>query len=438
MTTIKPFRGVRYNLQKIPDLSAVVSQPHDRVESLKDQYYNLSPYNVIRLIKGREFPGDDEHVNVYSRARDTYHTWLQDGILLRDQTPCLYILRQTFRLPDGSLRVRQGLIAAMELTRFDEGIVLPHERTLSGSRRDRLNLLRSVATNFSGVFILYPGGSINPLVASITEQPPVWEARELLEHEVLQQFWVVTQPEVIAAVAEEMAPRRNLIIADGHHRYETSLAYRDEMRAKYPEAPPNVGFNYRSVVLVSMDDPGLVILPTHRLVHTDRRLSGTEVLERAKEYFDVTPVESRSELESRLSAAQSSSRPCFGFYGGATALLTLRNADMMDRLAPERSSEWRRLDVAVLHELFIEQVLGINKQAVADHEPVEFLRDAQPGYEAVDQGKAECLLLMNPTRLEQVQACSAAGERMPQKSTDFYPKVISGLVALPVGVEERL
>jgi uncharacterized protein (DUF1015 family) len=438
LTTIKPFRGVRYNLQKIPDLSAVISQPHDRVESMTDQYYDLSPYNVIRLIKCREQPGDGERDNVYSRARDTYHTWLQEGILIRDRAPALYILRQTFRLPDGRRLARQGLIAAMELTRFDEGIVLPHERTLSGSRRDRLNLLRSVATNFSSVFILYPGGSINDLVAPITEQPPVWEARELLEHEVLQQFWVVTEPEVIAAVAEELAPRRNLIIADGHHRYETSLAYRDEMRAQYPEAPLNAGFNYRSVVLVSMDDPGLVILPTHRLVHADRRMSGAEVLERAKAYFEVTPVESRTELESRLKAAQASSRSCFGFYGGTTALFTLRDAGAMDRLAPDRSSEWRRLDAAVLHELFIEQVLGIDKQAVADHEPVEFLRDAQAGYDAVDQGKAEFLLLMNPTRLEQVQACSAAGERMPQKSTDFYPKVISGLVALPVGVEERL
>jgi uncharacterized protein (DUF1015 family) len=165
LTTIKPFRGVRYNLQKIPDLSAVVSQPYDRVENLKDQYYDLSPYNVIRLIKGREQPGDGERDNVYSRARDTYHTWLQEGILIRDQAPALYILRQTFRLPDGRRLARQGLIAALELTRFDEGIVLPHERTLSGSRRDRLNLLRAVATNFSGVFILYPGGSIDNLAA---------------------------------------------------------------------------------------------------------------------------------------------------------------------------------------------------------------------------------------------------------------------------------
>jgi uncharacterized protein (DUF1015 family) len=243
---------------------------------------------------------------------------------------------------------------------------------------------------------------------------------------------------VIAAVAEEMAPKRNLIIADGHHRYEMSLQYRDEMRAKYPDAPPNAGFNYRSVMLVSMDDPGLVILPTHRLIHSYTRMSGAEALERAKEYFQVTRVANRAELGTMLRAAQASSQPCFGFHDGTSAVLRLRSTETMERLLPDRTPEWRRLDVAVVHELFIEQVLGIDKQAVADHQYVEFLRDAQVGYEAVSRGKAEFLLLMNPTRIEQVQTCTAAGERMPQKSTDFYPKVISGLVALPVGVEERL
>jgi uncharacterized protein (DUF1015 family) len=422
MATIKPFRGVRYSV-KIPDLSAVVSQPHDRVEGLQDKYYDQSPYNVIRLIKGKERPSDGENDNTYTRARDAYRSWVREGILTRDQSPALYVLRQTFSLPDGSVRGRLGLIAALELARLDEGIVLPHERTFTVSMSDRLSLLRAAAMNFSSVFTLYPGGQVNDLLAPITERPPAREFHELLEHEVLQQFWVVTDPDVIAAVVEEMAPQRNLIIADGHHRYETSLMYRDEMRAKHPDAPPTAGFNYRSVMLVSMDDPGLVILPTHRLIHSYTRMSGAEALERAKEHFQVTPVADRAEMEAALRTAQASYQPCFGFHDGASAVLT---------------PQWRKLDVAVVHELFIEQVLGIDKQAVADHRYVEFLRDAQAGYEAVSQGKAEFLLLMNPTRIEQVRTCSVAGERMPQKSTDFYPKVISGLVALPVGVEERL
>lgn len=438
MAIIKPFRGVRYNLDRIGDPSTVISQPHDKVQGLQEQYYSLSPYNVIRLIKGLEQPGDNEHNNVYTRARDTYRAWVREGILVREQVPAFYVLRQTFRLPDGSSRTRQALIAALELSRFDEGIILPHERTLRDSMVDRINLLRTAEMNFSSVFVLYPGNRINELLASATAQPPLFEAREMLEHDVVQQFWAVTDPQVITAIAEEMVPKRNLVIADGHHRYETSLAYRDEMRARYPDAPPNAGFNYRSVALVSMDDPGLVILPTHRLIHSPNSLRGAQALDRAKEYFDVKPVPDRAALERAVQAARGTPCTCFGFHDGTQAVLTLRDPGVMERLLPERSPAWRSLDTAVVHELFIERVLGIDKQAVAERNVVEFLRDPQQGYDAVDRGKADYFLLMNPTHIEQVRACSLAGERMPQKSTDFYPKIISGLVALPVGVEERL
>jgi uncharacterized protein (DUF1015 family) len=438
MATIKPFRGVRYNLDKTADLSAVISQPHDKVQGLQEQYYDLSPYNVIRLIKGLEQPGDDERENIYTRACDTYRAWLRDGIMVREQSSALYVLRQTFHLPDGSVKARQALIAALELARLDEGVVLPHERTLRDSMLDRLSVLRAMATNFSSVFVLYPGNRINELLMSATAQPPLFQAHELLEHDVLQQFWAVTDPQMIVAIAEEMAPKRNLIIADGHHRYETSLMYRDEMRAQHPDAPPNAGFNYRSVALVSMDDPGLVILPTHRLVHSPTHMQGADALERAKAYFDVTPVADQAALEAAVRAARGTPRTCFGFHDGTSAMLTLRDPDVMEHLLPERSLAWRTLDTAVVHELFIERVLGIDKQAVAERNVIEFLRDPQKGYDAVSQGRADCLLLMNPTHIEQVRACSTASERMPQKSTDFYPKIISGLVALPVGVEERL
>jgi uncharacterized protein (DUF1015 family) len=260
----------------------------------------------------------------------------------------------------------------------------------------------------------------------------------MFEHEVLQEFWAITDPNVVAAVMEEMAPRRHLIIADGHHRYETALKHRDEMRARYPEASANAGFNYRMVTLVSMQDPGLVILPTHRLIESYGGMSTKEILNRAKEYFDVTPMADRAALEQAITTARNSHRPRFGFHNGTSAVLALRDASAMERLLPERTPDWRTLDVAVLHELFIERVLGINKEHVKRKEGIEFLRDPQMGYEAIEQGRAACLLLMNPTRIDQVQACSAAGERMPQKSTDFYPKMISGLVALPVGTEEQL
>jgi uncharacterized protein (DUF1015 family) len=440
MATIKPFRGVRYNPQKISDLSTVVSQPHDRVRhGLQDRYYEQSPYNIARIIKGKEYAGDDEQNNPYTRARDAFRSWQQEGVLMREDAPALYVLRQTFTLADGSTRTRQALIAALELAHFEEGIVLPHERTLAKSMTDRLNLLHATAANFGCIFMLYPGGGINSLLDSaIAGQSPL-EMRELFENEVHQQFWTVTDPDVLAAVVEEMAPRRNLIIADGHHRYETGLKYQDEMRGQHPGAPSNAGFNYTQVALVSMDDPGLVILPTHRLVRAHDDMRGAEVLEKAKEYFEVAPVADRQALEAALRAGLGPHpRPFFGYHDGASAVLTLRDPDTMAHLLPDRTPDWRMLDVAVVHELFIERVLGISKEEVSQNGHVEFLRDTQMGYDAVARGEADYLLVMNPTRIEQVRACTAAGERMPQKSTDFYPKMISGLVALPVDAEEQL
>jgi uncharacterized protein (DUF1015 family) len=404
---------------------------------LQEKYYAQSPYTIVRIIKGKEEPGDHGESNVYTRARDDYQTWLEAGILLREKTPALYILHQTVTLPDGSRRTRKGLVAALELSRFDEGIVLPHERTHSGPKVDRLNLMRATQANFGHIFMLYPGNGINQVLEEAIAKTEGFELQELFEHDVLQQFWVITDPQVLAAVVEEMAPKSNLIIADGHHRYETALNYRDEMRAKYPEAPPNAGFNYRMVTLVSMEDPGLVILPTHRLIHSYGRMQGAEALEQAKEYFVVERVDDRSGLEAALAQA-SPDRPRIGFYDGSFAVLTLKAPDVLALLLPDRAADWRLLDVTVLHEVFIERVLGIDKGAVERKENIEYLRDAQMGYDAVDGGEADFLMVMNPTRMEQVQACTEADEKMPQKSTDFFPKVISGLVAMPIGPEERL
>jgi len=438
MATIRPFEGVRYNPEKIPDLSAVISQPYDRVRhGLQDKYYDLSPYNIVRIIKGKEQAGDGEGSNVYTRARDTYEAWLEEGVLMREEVPALYVLHQSFTLPDGSTRTRKGLIAAFELSRFDEGVVLPHERTLSGPKVDRLNLMRATETNFGHIFMLYPGDRINELLGAAIEGQEGFELHELFERDVTQGFWAVTDADVIAAVVEEMAPRRNLIIADGHHRYETALNFRDEMREKHPDTPSNAGFNYRMVTMVSMEDPGLVILPTHRLIHSYGRMDGGEALERAKAYFDVARAADRAAMEAALAEARPA-QPRFGFYDGTYAVLTLQDAAAMERVVPDRAPSWRLLDVSVLHELFIERVLDIDKAAVERKENIEYLRDPQMGYDAVDEGEADFLLVMNPTRMEQVRACTAADEKMPQKSTDFFPKVISGLVMRPIGAEERL
>jgi uncharacterized protein (DUF1015 family) len=441
MANIAPFRGIRYNPHKVGDLSKVVTQPYDRVRyGLQEQYYELHPYNIVRIIKGYEYDIDGPDHNVYTRANDYYRTWLDAGYLLRDTGPALYVYHQTFALPDGTELTRKATIAALELVDFREGIVLPHERTLSGPKVDRLNLLRATAVNFGQIFMLYPDAEnrINSLLdAAIVGRPADVDVRELFEKDVRQQVWVVFDPETIAAVVAEMARKRGLIIADGHHRYETALNFRNEMRLKHPGAAANAGFNYRMVTLVSMDDPALTILPTHRLIISYAAKPTAQILAEAGQYFEVTPLGGRADLESAMAEATPSDRR-IGFYDGAYHLLRLRDPQSMAKAVPDRAPEWRMLDVSILHELLIERVMGISKEQVESKENIDYHRDLDAALAEVDGGRAVCVFIMNPTRIEEVKACSEKDEKMPQKSTDFYPKVITGLVAMAVGADERL
>jgi uncharacterized protein (DUF1015 family) len=440
MAMIKPFRGIRYNPESIGDLSSVISQPYDRVRyGLQDEYYAQSDYTVVKIIKGREFETDDDDDNVYTRGRDYLRAWLDDGIMVRETTPALYVLHQTFTLPDGQQYTRKAFTNALQLSTFDEGIVLPHERTLSGPKLDRLNLVRATQTYFGNIFMLYPDEEtrVNTVLEQAVENLAPFVVQELFESDVEQRFWIVTDPQVIAQVEAEIAPKRNLIIADGHHRYETAIDYRDEMRAKVPGAPADAAFNFRMVTLVSMSDPGLVILPTHRLIHSYASKTSKQVIEDAKKYCDVEAVAGRAALEAALAKATPEA-PRIGFYDGDYSVFTLKSPDVMARIAPERDAAWQMLDVSILHEVLIERVMGVSKESVERKENIEYLRDVGMGYEQVDQGDANFLFVMNPTRMTQVRACTAAGAKMPQKSTDFYPKIISGLVAMPCGPEEKV
>ncbi|MBN1661955.1 MAG: DUF1015 domain-containing protein, partial [Anaerolineae bacterium] len=424
MATVKPFRGVRYNPNKVGGLSKVVSQPYDRVRyGLQEQYYDLHPYNIVRIIKGKEHPDDDAAENVYTRARDYYQAWLDAGYLLRDTESAFYVYCQTFTLPDGTELTRRAYIGALELAEFNEGIVLPHERTLSGPKVDRLNLLRATAVNFGQIFMLYPDkeNRINAILdAAVAGRPADIDVRELLEKDVRQQVWVVSDPEVVAQISAEMAPKEGLIIADGHHRYETALNYRNEQRAHHPDAPANAAFNYCMVTLVSMDDPGLTILPTHREINNYAARTTGEVLDAARRYFYVAKMADRAELEAALPEERPSERK-IGFYDGGYYLLTLKEPAVMDEIVPDRAREWRTLDVSILHELLIEHIMGISKEQVEAKENIDYHRDLDLALQRVDAGEAQAVFIMNPTRMNEVKACSDRGEKMPQKSTDFYP-----------------
>ncbi len=406
MATIAAFRGIRYNPNKVGDLSKVVSQPYDRIgPDLQDKYYDLHPYNVTRLIKGREYDDDQPDHNVYTRAGEYYQTWLDAGYLLPETRPALYVYRQTFTLPDGRQRTRKAFLTAFQLAEFEEGIVLPHERTLSGPKVDRLNLLRATALNFELIFMLYPDPQrqIDTLFdEAIGGRPADVDVHELFEQDVRQQMWVITAPDVLAAVAGEMSAKTGLIIADGHHRYETALNYRAEMRKQHPKAPARAAFNYALVSMVSMDDPGLVILPTHRLIHDYAAKTPGQILADAAEYFEVTPLPDRAALEAALSQATADDRR-IGFYDGSYHLLRLKSAEIMDQVVPDRAAEWRQLDVSILHELLIERVMGITKQAGGGQDLPRLLPRPEPG-----AGRGGC----RPAR----RACLSSTRRASSRS----------------------
>jgi len=440
MAKIAPFQGVRYNPRRFEKLDLTVSLPYDRIKGdLQEEYYRLDEHNIVRIIKGKASPGDTETDNQHARAREFYEEWLKEGILIRDPKPAIYGYSQEFRLPSGEFAARNALIAALQLTDYQEGIVLPHERTLSGPKIDRLNLLRATAVNFGLIFMVYPGDKIGEILAPHLSRQPDINLYAVGEAEVRHALRVIDDQETIVAIQAEMEPKRNLIIADGHHRYETALAYRDEMRQKTPAWEPDMAFNYRMVGLVSMDDPGLTILPTHRLMHSIPNWKTAEFLAKAEEFFEVSPVEGKGELFSKL-AQVAAKEHVFGFFDGqGYHLLRLKDEGVMDRFAEaSRAREWKALDVTILHELLIERVLGIDKEKVKRQENINYIRDAEQGIEAVQGGQAQFVFFLNPTKIGQVRACSGVGEKMPQKSTDFYPKMISGLVMMPVGREERL
>ena len=441
MAIVKPFKGIRYHPERIPDLSQVVSQPYDRIQhGLQDRYYQLNDHNIVRVIKGIEFPDDSEEKNVYTRARDYLNRWLEQGVLMREPEPALYVLHQEFPLPNGNLVTRKALISALKLVRFDEGIVLPHERTLSGPKVDRLKLTQATQTYFGNIFMLFPDptNAITAILESALNREPDADVREMYEKDVRQRFWVVTDPGIIAAVTEEMRPKHNLVIADGHHRYETALNYRDEQRTQYPDAPADVGFEHLMVALVSMSDPGLIILPTHRLINNYHRMGSHELLEELGNHFEITELPSRQALELKMQDEIGEVGRIGLVIPQGLYHLKLEDRSIMEQLTPDRVPSWRELDVSILHELILEHLMGLTKESIERKENIEYLREPDMGYDQIAAREAQFMFLLNPTRMEQVIACTQAGEKMPQKSTDFYPKVITGLTFLSVSPDERL
>ena len=443
MAEIRPFRALRYDLEKAGEISGdfpteislLTCPPYDIISaSERRSYLAQNPYNIIRL----ELPeASSRSENPYEQAGETLREWLRDGILKADMDEGIYIYEEEFldQVTRGETKKLRGMICRVRLEEFSAGVVLPHEETLSKAKEDRFRLMRATGCNFSQVYSLYRDEQhvtrqrLDNLAASCA---PRYDFSDGL---VTHRLWVVNDPVAIEALREDFADRK-LYIADGHHRYETALRYRNTLREENQYCP---GADYVMMMLVDMEDDGLVVFPTHRLIGGLEHFDGSALVESCGEWFSTEPKANREETEQALAEYYTEGLHAFGFFDGNNwSTLVLQDAAVMDGLLPDLSIPSRRLDVTILHTLILEKLLGIDKANMAAQKNLFYTRSAEEAEQSVVAGESQCCFLLNPTRVKEIGDVAAAGEKMPQKSTYFYPKLITGLVVNPLFEPERL
>jgi uncharacterized protein (DUF1015 family) len=428
MAEIIPFKALRYDSRQVK-LEDVLTQPYDKITpEMQAKYYERSPNNLVRIILGKPGETDTSSFNVYTRAAEYLHDWRSAGLLKQESTPAIFVYSQTFIVPGTREAVeRRGLIALGRLHDYSDGVVFRHEQTLSKPRQDRLNLLRATRAHFGQIFMLYsdPESEIESLLHTRTKEEP--ESSVLDEYETLHRLWRIDDPALIAAVQQKMHSKK-LLIADGHHRYETALAYRDERRAETSNSGSNAPYEYVMMTLVPMESPGLVILPTHRIVHGLSTFDRENMLEHAARFFDIDRIDLRTESRSATTLLGEAGAHCTAFVAVTRQgpyLMRAKKTPVREALS-ELPARQRELDVVQLHRILLERILGISEEAIRNQEHVRYERDAFQAISWVRQG-ANVAFLMNPARIEQVSEIAFAGDVLPQKSTDFYPKLLSGL-----------
>lgn len=430
MAEIRPFRALRYT-PEAGNMAELVCPPYDIIsESQRLAYLKRNPHNIIRL----ELPRDGE--DPYAQAGETLRSWMEEGILRQDDQAAFYVYEIVFDLEGmsdisglaGGQRSVAGLIAQVHLEEFSKGIVLPHEETLSKAKTDRFNLMKATGCNFSDIYALYmdDGGEMETgdVLALVMREQPLTELTD--EAGLVHRLWAVTDPALVDSIQKRFADTK-LYIADGHHRYETALNYRNYLREQ--GVPEGTDADYVMMMLVEMSHPGLVVFPTHRLLRGLQGFDPHALTEACRADFEVTPGIPVDSLDEMLENAYQAGQKAFGFYtGGDTfTLLTLKDTAVMDALLPELSPVSRQLDVNVLHSLILERLLGIDKENMKNQVNLTYTRSLREALDGVEAGVYQACFILNPTRVEEIRDVASAGEKMPQKSTYFYPKLITGL-----------
>lgn len=437
MANIKAFKGVRYNKQVVGDLNDVMAPPYDVIpDDLRDELYNKSEFGSIRLILGKEYDTDSDADNRYTRAKSDLDSFMDKNAMVRDEKPAIYYKEQEYTGADGTKKTRKGFIVRVELEEFGKGRIYPHEKTLSGPKKDRLAIMKLCKGNLSSIFGIYgKSDSNNPTdikgllkeAATKLGEPQIDVVG--VQDDVPTKLWVVTDTDVIAKVTDAMKDR-SLYIADGHHRYETALNYRNFRREEAGSFDGTEDFNFIMMYLTGMEDEGLDVFPTHRVVHSFKDFDLDRLLTDAKEYFDIEIEADEKEFVEKLETG--SKKTSFGlkaigddkFY-----ILRLKNLEIMDGLFGDKLPKvYKSLDVVVLHSLLLNKVLGISNEDQEKQTYLKYVKGTEPALEETKNTANTAVFFMNPTSVADVEAVSDAGLLMPQKSTFFYPKLLSGVV----------
>src|SRR5256714_4502641 len=437
MAQVQPFRAFRFNASRV-SFDRVLTQPYDKISpAMQERYYGSDPHNLIIVEKGRALPDDSSEDNIYTRAAAALQDWIRNHIVTQDPAPAFYSYSQEYTVPGSSeRRTRRGFIGAGKLEDYSARVVFRHEQTLSGPKADRLELLRHTRTHTGQLFMLYSDAAarVDALLDAAARRTPEVEVRD--EYEVAHRLWPVTNAKVIETIQNEMADKK-LVIADGHHRYETALAYRDECRARDGRVDRNAPYEKVMMTLFNTMGKGLTILPTHRVVANVTDFSFERFRTALADAFDwnsypfggaADRAEAYKHFRSDLTGRGKEQR-AIGVYagGGSFYLCLLKKEADLEALLPGLSAAQRQLDVVLLHRLILERGLGILPDAVKAEKNITYEREMDTAIAEVDQGRAQICFLLNSVSVETVAGMAMAGEVLPQKSTDFFPKLMSGI-----------
>ncbi len=419
MAEIRPFRGVRFDSDKAGSLEELICPPYDIISAQqREEYVERNPNNIVRL----ELPiAEDGVSDPYEAASNLLKSWMDSGVMVRDAKPSLYIYEEQYTL-HGETKSIFGILCLVKIEEFEKGVILPHERTLSKPKADRMNLIEATRTNMSTIYSLYSddGRRTSFKINMLTKGKPVMEVPD---DRCVHRLWMIDDEVEVAAICRDFE-KRKLYIADGHHRYETSLNYRNKCRAN--GAAEGSACDYTMMLLVNMDDNAFSLFPTHRLIKNIDDLNVQEILKSLEDNFKVNVNHGISSIKPTLHEYYNRGSKVAAWYVGNDTwyLLELKsNGEAMDEKMPSSSQALKDLDISVLHSLVLDDIMHCNNE-----DCVNYTRSFTQAIESVDSGEYKCCFILNPTRITQIKDIVEAGEKMPQKSTYFYPKPTTGMV----------